>query len=144
MNKTSKFLVFTGLLASVTTYLAFKVTHYSSVRDEDSSSSLRKSDNNYLKKEKPDSSKNGGREDKTNSSSADRTQLMYKDLSMTEYQSRRFEEDYQAIMGDWEKNNPGLDIDDQQKENSFIAALKAVLNEDQFAMYREGPNKRRS
>ncbi|OBX25364.1 hypothetical protein LX77_01466 [Gelidibacter algens] len=144
MNKTSKFLAFMGILASLTTYLAFKVTRNTSVRDENSSGPPRNPNHNSLRNEKSNSFENRRNEENTKSPSDDKTQLMYKDLGMTEDQSRRFERDYQAIMGDWEKTNPGIDMDNQQKEDSHVAALKAVLNEAQFAMYREGPYKKRS
>lgn len=140
MNKTSKFLVFTGLIASATTYLAYKLTNKSS--NSKAPSSLPNSDRTNDKKEKTNSNKDSNKVERGNRYSDDRTQMMYKDLGMTEDQKRRFEKDYYAIMGDWERNNPDRDMDAQQQENSHSAALKAVLNEAQYAMYRDLPNKK--
>lgn len=141
MNKTSKFLAFMGIIASATTYLAYKVTGSSSIKNKNSSRSQRSTDNDSPQRETSISNENDRDKEKFSSYSDDRTQLMYKNLGMTKDQRRRFEEDYYAIMGDWEKNNPNLDMDDQQKEDSHTAALKAVLNEAQYAMYREKPRK---
>lgn len=140
MNKTSKFLVFMGMIASATTYLAYKLTNNSS--SNNSTRPLPNSDNTSYKKEKSISDKDTNTVERSNNYSDDRTQMMYKDLGMTEDQKRRFEEDYKSIMGDWERNNPNLNMDDQQKVNSHSSALKAVLNEAQYAMYRDLPNKK--
>lgn len=64
-------------------------------------------------------------------------QKMYKDLEMTEDQKKRYEADYKKLMSGWDQENPGTPIDEKEKFRRNDSALKAVLNEDQYAMYRE-------
>lgn len=134
MNKLGKFLAFAGL-TGLATYIALGLKGKSSASFNASTASshngTKKSDSD---KRSENDNKNLNRE--TEYSNA-RTQKMYKDLGMTDEQRRRYERDYKTVMGTWEKNNPNYDMDDQDKINEHNNLLNAVLNEDQFAMYRE-------
>lgn len=66
-----------------------------------------------------------------------KTQKMYKDLGMTDNQRRRYEADYSAVMEEWEKKNPNSGMDEAEKADQHNKALNAVLDEAQYAMYRD-------
>ena len=65
------------------------------------------------------------------------TQRMYKDLGMTANQRRQYETDYRKVMDEWEKKNPSINMDNDQKVEQHNKALNAVLDEAQYAMYRD-------
>ncbi|CAH8283456.1 hypothetical protein EV196_102411 [Mariniflexile fucanivorans] len=129
MNKLIKFLALVGLTSAVS-YLVFGLKGKSSANDHNSHKQSRNGNPKTSHSQKGTKIENA---DYTNS----RTQKMYKDLSMTEEQQRRYEHDYQTVMGTWKKNNPNYDMYDQEKIEEHNSLLSAVLNEAQYSMYRE-------
>ncbi|MGB3606247.1 MAG: hypothetical protein WA775_14830 [Psychroserpens sp.] len=67
----------------------------------------------------------------------DTTQRMYKDLGMTSEQQKRYETDFQAVVSGWEKDNPKVPMDDTTRTQQQQKTLNAVLDEAQYAMYRD-------
>lgn len=138
--KIIKFLAYVGL-ASTAAYVAYILSDKS---DEYSNRKSNASDRNRLKRRSSNFNRNERNDDNSESHSDTRTQMMYKNLSMTADQKRRYEEDYHALTGDWQKDNPNYDMDDQQRVDYQDATLKAVLNEVQYAMYRDAPRDKHS
>ena len=66
-----------------------------------------------------------------------RTQKMYKELGMTDEQRKKYEADYLSLMTDWDQQNPSKPMDIQERNKRSESALNAVLNEDQYAIYRD-------
>lgn len=135
MNKLGKFLALAGL-TGVATYLFLGLRNKSSFASSKTSTTSKqnstKSANSIQRSENYKMALNH----RTEYSNA-RTQKMYKDLGMTDEQRRHYERDYKTVMGIWEKNNSNYDIDEQDKIDEHNNLLNAVLNEDQFSMYRE-------
>ena len=134
MNKLTKFLAFVGLSSAVA-YVAYGLKGKKTPLVEKASGP---SPDHKASKHEPDTKlqRDGQSQEQTSSSDA-RTQKMYKNLSMTEEQQRQYERDYRTLMGTWEKTNPGKKIGDQQEIDEQDQLLKAVLNEDQYAIYRD-------
>ena len=134
MNKLTKLLALVGLSAAVAYVVSeFKKTSVSNLR-----TSPKQPRHDDLQASSSDTmQKNLNETKKVTDYSDSRTQKMYKDLGITEEQKRRYERDYRTVMGTWEKNNPNYDMNDQDKIDEHNNLLNAVLNEDQFAMYRD-------
>lgn len=135
MKTISKFL--TLMAISSAAYIAYGLTVKSLNTERKSPIKSQHDESNQITKDNVTLRQNVGQGNTLTKRSNDRTQLMYKDLGMTEAQRRLYEEDYKTLMEDWKRDNPNTSMDDQQSNDNLSAALKAVLNEDQFAMYRD-------
>ena len=138
MKTFSKILVWGGVATGIA-YLTKKVWDLPSLESRNSRDGTMGERHKAGVSARSNSSANSGRD--TSSYSNERTQKMYKELGMTEDQRRRYEADYRAVMDTWEKNNPNKPMDEKMKVKEHNSALNAVLNEDQFSMYRKWTKK---
>ncbi|MDN3492559.1 hypothetical protein [Winogradskyella bathintestinalis] len=132
MNKLGKILV----VAAATSGIAYITRKWWNIPSE----KLKSSDHtSRIKTSKSNTQKpsNANRDLNDNSDSDERTQRMYNDLGMTEEQRKRYVADYRAVVDDWKNKNPNQDMDEQIMEEQHSATLNAVLNEAQYAMYRD-------
>lgn len=138
--KIFKYLAYVGL-ASAAAYVAYIITDTS---NDTYSKRGRLLEGNPFKAGTPNADRNRRHDKRSERHSGNRAQMMYSNLGMTEEQKREYEHDYHAVTGSWQRDNPNYEMDDQQKLDHQSATLKAVLNEVQYAMYRDAIDHRYS
>ncbi len=138
--KLFKYLAYVGIASSA----AFIVYVMSNKSNDNYSRTARSSDRNPLKRGRSNAGSHTKHDDQSESHSESRAEMMYKNLGMTDEQKRQYEHDYHAVTGNWKKDNPNYELDDEQKLDHQSASLKAVLNEVQYAMYRDAIDNRYS
>ena len=131
MNTIGRILVVSGI-AGLVAYVVSK-RHYTNTQAEESEN-LEKEENKTQERSDSVDAKKGK---STTEYSNESTLKMYKNLEMTEDQKRRYERDYKVVMDKWEKDNPGVDMDEVERKKEHNSALKAVLNEAQYSKYRD-------
>ncbi len=134
MNKLTKLLTFVGLSSAV----AYVALNLKGKTNPNSSQSLKSSKQSDPQKSNSNRSRNQNGKTKHITDYSDaRTQKMYKDLGMTDEQKRKYERDYKTVMDTWQNKNANYNMGEQQQIDEHNSVLNAVLNEDQFGMYRD-------
>ena len=136
--KIVKVLAYMGVV-STAAFIAYLWTNNS---ERNYSGTVRTLKGNPLEREASNLDRNEMVDANLENQSDNRAQLMYKNLGMTDEQRQQYEHDYHAVTGSWRESNPNYDLDDQQKIEYQSASLKAVLNEVQYAMYRDAVENR--
>lgn len=70
-----------------------------------------------------------------------RTQKMFKDLSMTQAQKKRYQASIKTLLNKWDKDNPDNPMDAKSISKEEDKSLSAVLDEVQYGMYRDWAKK---